>query len=90
MDEVKHRSGIIAECHAAIQRRIEEIDKLNRFDISIARSIMTIRGIESTLLCDELLREVIGSGIAARRAGKLSEISEIEYRIVDALVGGQK
>ena len=90
MDEVKHRSGIVAECHAAIQRRIEDIDKLNRFDISIARSIMTIRGIENTLLSDELLREVIDSGIAARRAGKLSEISELEERIVNALIGGQQ
>jgi hypothetical protein len=90
MDEVKHRSGIVAECHAAIQRRIEEIDKLNRFDISIARSIMTVRGIENTLLCDELLREVIDSGIAARRVGKLSEISELEGRIVNALIGEQQ
>lgn len=84
-EDIKHRAAVAKECYDAIQRRLDDVDRMGRFDPRSAYSIMNGSRIESTIVSGELLQEILLAGVEVVTNRKIGQMFDLERKIASTM-----
>lgn len=65
LDEMKNKSSMLRERTDKADALLSEIDRMRRLDIAQAKSVSMSGGCLSSVVCDDLLQDVLRRGINA-------------------------
>lgn len=85
IEDIKYRAAVAKECYDAIQRRLDDVDRMGRFDPRAAHSIMNKSRIESSVVSGELLQEILLAGVEVVTNRKIGQMFDLERKIASTM-----